>query len=301
MEHLDGRGGTAVYTAASIVSAQITAPTKASTWTGAETAPPLPGQRGSGATSDGISGRQRRPGGEAASPPSATSNLTLTIAGSADEWAARFTLALYGYSGGIWSVRTRPPTCCQSGADHLTGQGINPSWDTRTFTWTAENVATSYQRWVLHGGGRTRPGGSGNLEPDGYGGRSAYQWQHHHVTVIRLCGVVPGRAEDRSPTRERTGCQCTDHQLRRTDRRCPVIRSRLPGRRNREPLPISCGWEAHWSSLDLGVGGTEGLAVTISNLPTNGSQVFATLYGYSGGVWSVQDTATYLAAGGGPP
>jgi hypothetical protein len=52
--------------------------------------------------------------------------------------------------------------------------------------------------------------------------------------------------------------------------------------------------------FDLGVGGTEGLAVTISNLPTNGSQVFATLYGYSGGVWSVQDTATYLAAGGGP-
>ena len=38
------------------------------------------------------------------------------------------------------------------------------------------------------------------------------------------------------------------------------------------------------------------MSATASNLPTNGSQIYATLYGYAGGVWSVQDTATYTVA-----
>ena len=41
--------------------------------------------------------------------------------------------------------------------------------------------------------------------------------------------------------------------------------------------------------------GTVGLAATVNNLPTDGRQLYVTLYGYSGG-WSVQDTATYSAA-----
>jgi hypothetical protein len=30
-------------------------------------------------------------------------------------------------------------------------------------------------------------------------------------------------------------------------------------------------------------------------LPTHGRQMYVTLQGYSGGVWTVQDTATYTA------
>jgi hypothetical protein len=48
------------------------------------------------------------------------------------------------------------------------------------------------------------------------------------------------------------------------------------------------------------VGGTSGTSVTISNLPTDGSLVYVTLYGYSGGVWSVQDAESYTASGGHP-
>ena len=48
---------------------------------------------------------------------------------------------------------------------------------------------------------------------------------------------------------------------------------------------------------DLGVGGVSVLVVTIGDLPTNCSQVYATLYGYSGEAWTVQDTAQYTSAG----
>ena len=47
---------------------------------------------------------------------------------------------------------------------------------------------------------------------------------------------------------------------------------------------------------DLGYVGTSSLQATFSNLPTNGSLIYATLYGYAGGVWTVQDTATYTTA-----
>ena len=46
---------------------------------------------------------------------------------------------------------------------------------------------------------------------------------------------------------------------------------------------------------DVASGGTSSLSLTFSGLPTDGRQLYVTLYGYSGGVWTVQDTATYTA------
>jgi sugar lactone lactonase YvrE len=50
---------------------------------------------------------------------------------------------------------------------------------------------------------------------------------------------------------------------------------------------------------DIALNTTSSLTTTVTGLPTNGSQVYVTLYGYSGGGWTVQDTATYTAASGG--
>jgi hypothetical protein len=48
---------------------------------------------------------------------------------------------------------------------------------------------------------------------------------------------------------------------------------------------------------DLGTIGTTGLQGAVGGLPTDGRTVYVTLWGYSsGGIWSVQDTATYTAA-----
>jgi sugar lactone lactonase YvrE len=49
---------------------------------------------------------------------------------------------------------------------------------------------------------------------------------------------------------------------------------------------------------DIALSTTSSLTTTVTGLPANGSQVYVTLYGYSGGGWTVQDTATYTAAGG---
>jgi hypothetical protein len=51
---------------------------------------------------------------------------------------------------------------------------------------------------------------------------------------------------------------------------------------------------------DIGVGGTSGTSVTINNLPTDGSLVYVTLYGYAGDTWTVQDQEQYTASGGHP-
>ena len=49
-------------------------------------------------------------------------------------------------------------------------------------------------------------------------------------------------------------------------------------------------------SFDITYAGTTDLQATFSNLPTDGRTLYATLYGYAGGFWSVQDTAQYTAA-----
>ena len=48
-------------------------------------------------------------------------------------------------------------------------------------------------------------------------------------------------------------------------------------------------------SYDVGYRTTSTLSVTTPVLPTDGRTLYVTLYGYAGGVWSVQDTATYIA------
>ena len=41
--------------------------------------------------------------------------------------------------------------------------------------------------------------------------------------------------------------------------------------------------------------GTSNLSATVGGLPTNGSTIYVTLYGYAGGSWTVQDSASYTA------
>ena len=55
-------------------------------------------------------------------------------------------------------------------------------------------------------------------------------------------------------------------------------------------------WLGHTPGAhDIGVVSSTGLSATMNNIPTDGSTVYATLYGYAGS-WTVQDSATYTAA-----
>ena len=133
---------------------------------------------------------------------SGTSNLTLTIAGLPINGSQVY-VTLYGYSGGIWSVQDTATYTAASPAQITSpAKGSTLAGSTATFTWTAENGATSYQLWV---------------------------------------GTTAG-------------------------------------------------------GHDLAVVGTSNLTATVGGLPTNGSTIYVTLYGYAGGSWTVQDSATYTAA-----
>jgi hypothetical protein len=48
-------------------------------------------------------------------------------------------------------------------------------------------------------------------------------------------------------------------------------------------------------AYDLGGLQTSNLSVTLNGIPTDGRQIYVTLYGNAGGVFTVQDTATYTA------
>jgi hypothetical protein len=55
-------------------------------------------------------------------------------------------------------------------------------------------------------------------------------------------------------------------------------------------------WLGHSAGAhDIAVVGTTQLSGTATTLPTDGSTVYVTLYGYKAGGWAVQDTATYTA------
>ena len=47
---------------------------------------------------------------------------------------------------------------------------------------------------------------------------------------------------------------------------------------------------------EYGYCGTTGLTCTLSGLPSNGSAVYATLYGYANSNWTIEDSAQYTAA-----
>src|SRR5580698_3633284 len=285
---------TAAYTAATIINAQITAPAKGSTLTGntatftwtAET----------GATSYQI-WVGSTPGGKDIAT-SGTSNLTLTISGLPMNGSQIYVI-LYGHAGGIWSVQDTATYTASSPAQITSPpKGSTLTGSTATFTWSAENGATSYQLWIgsTIGGHDLAVVGTSNLTAT-VGGLPTNGSQIY----VTLYGYAGGSWTVQD-TATYTAYSITNAQIT-----SPTPGSTLPG----DTVTFSWTPETGATSYqlwvgsapgqdDLGVGGTSGTSVTISNLPTDGSLVYVTLYGYSGGVWSVQDAESYTASGGHP-
>jgi len=99
------------------------------------------------------------------------------------------------------------------------------------------------------------------------------EWKHRTAVTIQHSGAV-----------------LTDYQVNVSlDLSFPFADAQLRGRDMRVTACTSAG--AH----DLAVIGTSQSSGTAGGLPTDGSTVYATLYGYANGTWTVQDTATYTA------
>ncbi|MGC2110911.1 MAG: hypothetical protein WA655_15425 [Candidatus Korobacteraceae bacterium] len=281
---------TATYTAATVVAAQITAPTKGSTLSGSLATFTWTAETNGTAYQVWVGSS---PGmhdlGSAGS-----SGLSATV-GSLPTDGRPLYVTLYGYAGG-WSVQdTATYTAATIVKAQITApaKGSTLSGNSATFTWTAETGATTYQLWVGSSAGAhdiAVVGTSGlaaavsNLPTDG---RQLY---------VTLYGYANGWSVQDTAT-------YTAATLAKAQITSPAKGSILSG------SSVTFTWTAETGATsyqlwvgntpgahDIAVVGSSGLTATVSNLPTDGRQLYVTLYGYAGGTWTVQDTATYTAA-----
>jgi hypothetical protein len=278
----------AQYTAVTILLAQITSPPKGSTL---NTAATFTWTAETGATSYQV---------WAGSVPGAddlgycgTSDLTCTISGLPDDGSPIY-VTLYGYANSLWTIQdtgtynATTPAQITSPPKGSTLPGASDS-----FTWSAENGATSYQLWV---------GSTPNSHDIDYAGTSGLQASFSNLPTngqtiyVTLYGYASG-VWSIQDTGTYTAATVATAQIT-----SPAKGSMLPGDTVTFTWTAEAGatsyqlWAGSAPGLnDLGVGGTSDLTVTLSGLPTDGSQIYVTLYGYAGDVWSQQDTAQYTA------
>jgi uncharacterized repeat protein (TIGR03803 family) len=175
-------------------------------------------------------------------------------------------------------------------ADHtvLNGSTVN-------FTWLPEGGATSYQIWL---------GSTAGTDDLGYLGTSDTAATFTtvptdgRVVYATLYGYANNTWSVQDTAIYQAATASKAHIL------SPGNGTMLPG------STVTFTWSAEtggasyqlWlgstpGTYDLGVVGTSNLQGTLTNLPTDGRNVYATLWGYdASGTWSVQDTASYLAA-----
>ena len=215
----------------------------------------------------------QNPGGLVMDPLAALYGATTN--GGASQYGIVYKLALN-------AVITQP-------ADHSTLSG-----STVNFTWTPETGATSYQLWL---------GSSAGAHDLGYVGTSSLNATFTSVPTDGrdIYATLYGYANDVWSVQD-TGMYSAG-SLSKAQITSPPKGSMLPGNM------VTFTWTAETGAVsyqlwlgssagtyDLGVLGTSDLGGTIANLPTDGRNIYATLWGYDGGGnWSVQDTGNYTA------
>ncbi len=168
------------------------------------------------------------------------------------------------------------------------------SGSTVTFSWLPEGGATSYQLWL---------GSSAGADDLGYVGTTIPSATFTSVPTDgrAIYATLYGYANNAWSLQD-TGFY-TAGTLTKARILSPANGTTFAG------STVSFTWSAEtgatsyqlWlgstpGTYDLGYASTSGLQGTLTNLPTDGRRVYATLWGYdNSGTWSVQDTATYTA------
>ncbi len=223
-----------------------------------------------------------------------TNGLTITVNNLPIDGSVIY-VTLYGYAANTWTLQDSAEYTAVTIVKAVITSPPKNSTLTGTaaaFTWTAETGATSYQLWVGSSAGAhdiaslvTRGLGAtiNNLPTDG------------SQLYVTLYGYVSGwLVQDTA--------QYTAVTIVKAVITSPPKNSTLSG----SSVPFIWTAETGATSYQLWVGSTpgthdiasmttSGLLATVNNMPTDGSQIYVTLYGYVGG-WTVQDTAQYTAA-----
>jgi hypothetical protein len=280
---------TATYTAATIVRAQILSPAKGSTLTGSTVTFSWTGE--SGATSYQLwLGRTL---GAHDLAVIGTTQLSGTVTTLPTDGSQVFA-TLNGYAGGKWTVQdTASYTALNliKAAIQSPAEGATLVGSTVTFIWTAETGATSYQLWL---------------------GRTAGAHDLAVVGTAQLSATATGLPIDGSPVYAtlngyaggkwtvQDSKSYTAASLNTATIISPAKGSMLTGNKVTFSWTAETGaksyqlWLGHSAGAhDIAVVGTTQLSGTATTLPTDGSTVYVTLYGYKAGGWAVQDTASY--------
>jgi hypothetical protein len=204
---------------------------------------------------------------------------------------------LYGYAGGKWTVQdtaTYTALNLVKAAIQSPAEGATLIGSTVMFNWTAETGATSYQLWL---------------------GRTAGTHDLAVVGTTQLSATATGLPIDGSPVYAtlygyaggkwtvKDSKSYTAASLSKATILSPAKGSTLTGSRVTFTWTAETGatsyqlWLGHSAGAhDIAVVGTTQLSGTATTLPTDGSTVYVTLYGYKAGGWAVQDTATYTSS-----
>ena len=282
---------TASYTAATLVQAQILSPAKGATLTGSTAT--FTWSAETGATSYQL--WLGRSAGTHDLAVVGTTQLSGTVTTLPTDGSTIYA-TLNGYAGGKWTVQdTASYTALNlvKAAIQSPAEGATLAGSTVTFSWTAETGATSYQLWL---------------------GRTAGAHDLAVVGTAQLSATATGLPIDGSPVYAtlngyaggkwtvQDSKSYTAASLNKATIISPEKGSTLTGSK------VTFSWTAETGATsyqlwlgrtagahDLAVVGTTQLSGTATTLPTDGSPVYVTLYGYTAGGWAVQDTATYTA------
>ena len=204
-------------------------------------------------------------------------------------------VTLYGYSGGLWTVQDTA-TYTAGAKAQITSPPKNSTLTgpSATFTWSAETGATSYQLWVGHSAGAHDIAVVGTSNLSATVGGLPTDGSQIYVTLNGYAGGT-WTVQDTATYTAATTANATITS--------PPKGSQFTGSTVTFTWTAESGGTSYqiWignapGAHDVASAGTNGLTLTFHNLPTDGRQLYVTLYGYSGGVWTVQDTAGYQAA-----
>ena len=282
---------TASYTAATLVQAQILSPAKGATLTGSTAT--FTWSAETGATSYQL--WLGRSAGTHDLAVVGTTQLSGTVTTLPTDGSTIYA-TLNGYAGGKWTVQDAASYTALNlvkAAIQSPAEGATLAGSTVTFSWTAETGATSYQLWL---------------------GRTAGAHDLAVVGTAQLSATATGLPIDGSPVYAtlngyaggkwtvQDSKSYTAASLNKATIISPEKGSTLTGSK------VTFSWTAETGATsyqlwlgrtagahDLAVVGTTQLSGTATTLPTDGSPVYVTLYGYTAGGWAVQDTATYTA------
>lgn len=206
---------------------------------------------------------------------------------------------LWGYRLSAWAIQD---TATYVAGSFFNAQITSPAkgstlpGSVASFSWTAETGATSYQLWL----GSTAGGDDlGTIGTSGLQGSIGGLPTDGRTIYATLWGYSSSGTWAIQDTATYKATSLSNAQIT-----SPPKGSTLPG------ATVTFGWTAETGATsyqiwvgnspgadDVTYGGTSGLSLGLNGLPTDGRQLYVTLWGYdSSGTWSVQDTAIYTAA-----